>query len=95
MRSHKTAFLPASKCVYHTLTGYRSTFHGISVAPQQFSFSRITRELTVTESGKNLVVNKKKKRRDCLMFVLEREWGGKTLKNLNSTLEAITRIDEV
>lgn len=29
------------------------------------------------------------------MFVLEREWGGKTLKNLNSTLEAITRIDEV
>ena len=57
----------------------------MSVAPQQFSFSRITRELTVTGSGKNLVVNKKQKqkknyslsRRDCLMFVLEREWGGK------------------
>lgn len=56
----------------------------MSVAPQQFSFSRITRELTVTGSGKNLVVNKNKKkknyslrRRDCLMFVLEREWGGK------------------
>ena len=57
----------------------------MSVAPQQFSFSRITRELAATGSGKNLVVNKKQKqknnyslrRRDCLMFVLEREWGGK------------------
>ena len=95
MRSHKTLRFCPLPNVSITLTGYRSTFHGMSVAPQQFSFSRITRELTVTESGKNLVVNKKKKRRDCLMSVLEREWGGKTLKNLNSTLEAITRIDEV
>lgn len=41
----------------------------MSVAPQQFSFSRITRELTVTGSGKNLVVNKKQKKKRIILYV--------------------------
>ena len=41
----------------------------MSVAPQQFSFSRITRELTVTGSGKNLVVNKKQKQKRIILYV--------------------------
>ena len=84
MRSHKTLrFCPLPNVSITLSLVIGALFTVCQWLHNSFPFSRITRELTVTGSGKNLVVNKKQKknyslsRRDCLMFVLEREWGGK------------------